>query len=174
MFAAQNPQTQTLYVTNSGSNTVSVVDLAKCNILRPTGCAHGWPLITVGNQPLGLAVDAATNAIYVANAGDGTVSVINGATCDASNTSGCRRKPTTVRAGAFAYAVAVDPVTNAVFIANQDATPGTVSVIDGNSCNASRPAGCAGQPFATVTVGSGPSGIDVNPATNTVYVANTA
>ena len=44
-----------------------------------------------------IAVDQNTDTIYVANAGDNTVSVINGATCNAQNTSGCgqtrRRSP---------------------------------------------------------------------------------
>jgi DNA-binding beta-propeller fold protein YncE len=99
--------------------------------------------------------------------------VINGATCNAGNTSGCDQKPTTVPVGAFDDAVTVDPVTNMVFVTNQDAQPGTVSVIDGNSCTGSHPSGCAHQPFTTTKVGSGPSGIDVNPVTNTIYVANT-
>jgi DNA-binding beta-propeller fold protein YncE len=172
-FAVQNPKTLTLYVTNSGSNTVSVVNMATCNIRHPWGCAKHWPVVDVGSIPLGLAVDEATDTIYVSNAGDSTVSVINGATCNATNTSGCSHQPATVHAGAFADAVAVDPVTNTVFVTNQDASPGTVSVINGNSCNGRHPGGCANQPFATVRVGGGPSGIDVNPATKTIYVANT-
>ena len=36
--------------------------------------------IAVGAEPDGVAVDATTNTIYVANNGDNTVSVINGAT----------------------------------------------------------------------------------------------
>ena len=129
-------------------------------------------MVAVGHLPLGLAVAQATDTVYVANAKDGTVSVINGATCNGGDISGCGRKPTTVPVGAFADAVAVDPVTNMVFVTNQDANPGTVSVIDGNSCNGSHPSGCARQPFATVYVGGGPSGIDVNPLTNSVYVAS--
>ena len=61
-----------------------------------------------------------------------------------------------------------------VFVTNQDAKPGTVSVIDGNSCNGGHPSGCAHQPFTTVDVGGGPSGLGVNPLTDTIYVANTA
>jgi YVTN family beta-propeller protein len=172
-FAAENYRTHTLYVPNSGDGTVSVVNLAGCSSLDVSGCARKSPVIRVGNLPLGLAVDQATNTVYVADAGDNTVSVIDGATCDASDTSGCGQKPATVAVGAFGDAVAVDPVTNTVFVTNQAARPGTVSVIDGNSCNGSHPHGCAQQPLATVTVGGGPSGIAVNPVTGTVYVANT-
>jgi len=123
--------------------------------------------------PLGIAVDQTTDTVYVTNASDGTVSVINGATCNAVNTSGCHQKPATVPVGAFGDAVAVDPASNMVFVTNQDAHPGTVSVIDGNSCTGSHPSGCAHQPFTTVKVGGAPSGIGVNPVTNTIYVANT-
>jgi YVTN family beta-propeller protein len=167
-FAAENYRTHTLYVPDSGDGTVSVVNLTACSALNVSGCAHKSPVIRVGKTPLGIAVDQATNTVYVANADDNTVSVIDGATCDASDTSGCGQRPATVAVGAF-----VDPVTNTVFVTNQGARPGTVSVIDGSSCNGSHSQGCAHQPLATVTVGGGPSGIAVNPVTGTVYVANT-
>lgn len=110
----------------------------------------------------------------MANAGDDTVSVIDGATCNSTEITGCKLRPVTVKVGAFGDDIGVDPVTNMVFVTNQDAEPGTVSVIDGNSCNGMHPAGCKRQPFTTVKVGGGPSGIGVNSLTDTVYVANTA
>ena len=182
--AAQNPTTQTLYVANSNSDTVSVVNMARYNSLTVSGCARKWPTVAVGHNPLGVDVDQATDTIYVANARDGTVSVINGATCNAKNSSGCGQKPATVRAGAFDNSLVVDPVTNTVFVTNMDAgcagppgaacdRPGTVSVIDGHSCNGTHRSGCAHQPFATTKVGGAPSGVGVNPVTNTIYVANT-
>ena len=182
--AAQNPKTQTLYVANSSSDTVSVINMARCNSLIVSGCARKWPTVAVGHNPLGVDVDPATDTIYVANARDGTVSVINGAICNARDTSGCGQKPATVRAGAFDNSLVVDPVTNTVFVTNMDAgcsgppgaacdRPGTVSVIDGHSCNGSHRSGCAHQPFATTKVGGAPSGVGVNPVTNTIYVANT-
>jgi DNA-binding beta-propeller fold protein YncE len=80
----------------------------------------------------------------------------------------------TVPVGLFANALIVDPVTNTVFVTNQGtAGPGTLSVIDGNSCNATNRSGCAAQPEASVNVGDGPSGIGINPVTNTIYVTNT-
>jgi DNA-binding beta-propeller fold protein YncE len=172
--AALDQKTETLYVTNYNAGTVSVLSMARCNSHRIAGCKRTWPVAAVGMNPVGIAVDQATNTVYVTNSGDGTVSVINGATCNGADASGCRRKVATVRVGAFPAAVVVDPVTNMVFVANQDTHPGTVSVIDGSSCQGSRPAGCAHQPFTTTAVGGGPSGVDINPVTDTVYVANAA
>lgn len=173
-FAVENYETHTLYVANSNDNTVSVMNTATCSAVDLSGCKKHAPVVRVGHHLLlGLALDQATNTIYAAEAVDGTVAVINGATCNASDSSGCSQKPATVKVGAFDNALAVDPVTNTVFATNQAASPGTVSVIDGNACNGAHESGCAGQPFATVTVGGGPSGIAVNPKTNTIYVANT-
>lgn len=172
--AALDQKTETLYVTNYNSATVSVLSMARCNSHKTAGCVRNWPVAAVGVNPVGIAVDQATNTIYVTNSGDATVSVINGATCNGDDNSGCRQKAATVRVGAFPAAVVVDPVTNMVFVANQDTRPGTVSVIDGNSCEGSRPAGCAHQPFTTTAVGGGPSGMDINPVTDTIYVANAA
>ena len=62
-------------VTNGGSDTVSVVrdDADPANI--------GWVrTIDVGDVPQGVAVDVAKNMIYVGNAGDRSVSVIDGET----------------------------------------------------------------------------------------------
>lgn len=171
VFAAENYKTHTLYVTNSNDNTVSALNRAACSAQHLAGCRKHAPVVHVGHLPLGLAVDQATDTVYVSDAVDGKVSVINGATCNASDSSGCSQKPATVAVGAFGDAVAVDPVTNTVFVTNQAARPGTVSVIDGNSCNGTHRSGCASQPFATVTVGGGPSGIDFSPRTNTIYVA---
>jgi YVTN family beta-propeller protein len=172
--AAEDYPTHTLYVANSGDNTVSVVNLATCTSGNVSGCARTSPTVTVGNLPLGVAVDEATDTVYVANAVDNTVSVIDGAACNSTDRAGCSNTPVTVPVGAFDNQLAVDPVTNMVFVTDQDASPGTVSVIDGNSCTGSDSTGCASQPFATVAVGGGPSGVGVNPATNTAYVANTA
>jgi DNA-binding beta-propeller fold protein YncE len=171
--AAEDARTQTLYVPNSSDNTVSVVDLRACSSGNVAGCAQAAPVIHVGNLPLGVAVDESTNTVYIANALDDTVSVINGAECDAVDTAGCGERPATVTVGAFDNAVVVDPITHMVFVTNQDASPGSVSVIDGNACTGTHPAGCAGQPLTDVQVGGGASGIGINAATDTVYVANT-
>jgi YVTN family beta-propeller protein len=65
----------------------------------------------------------------------------------------------TIKAGNNPYAVAVNLVTNTVYVANYSS--GNVTVIDGTT-----------DATATVTVGTAPVAVAVNPATNTTYVAN--
>ena len=161
--------TNTIYVANQNDNTVSVINGAACNAIHTSGCSQAAPTVTIGNFAIGLAVDQATNTIYVANAGDNTVSVINGATCNAQVTSGCGQTPPTVAVGAFPSLLAVDQATHTIYVANGD--DNTVSVIDGSTCNGTDSSGCAQTP-PTVAVGSGPEGVAVNEATKTIYVGN--
>jgi serine/threonine-protein kinase len=74
--------------------------------------------VKVGNDPLGVAVDLNTHTAYVANYGDGTVSVIDTANHTVTGT---------IRVGNHLWAVAVDPVTHAAYTADSD---DTVSVIE--------------------------------------------
>ena len=66
-----NPSANTVYVANSGDNTVSVID-GKTNNVTDT--------IKVGKNPSAVSVNPSTDVAYVANRGDNTVSVINGKT----------------------------------------------------------------------------------------------
>ena len=84
-------------------------------------------------------------------------------------TSGCGQTPPTVAVGGFPSLLAVDRVTHTIYVANTDDS--TVSVIDGNTCNGTDASGC-GQTPPTVAVGSGPEGVAVNQATETIYVGN--
>ena len=65
---AVNQVTHTIYVGNSGENTVSVIDGTACNAIHTSGCGQTAATVTVGNNPLGVAIDQATDTIYVANA----------------------------------------------------------------------------------------------------------
>jgi YVTN family beta-propeller protein len=66
---------------------------------------------------------------------------------------------TTVTAGTYPWAVAVNPVTNKIYVANYNSN--NVTMIDG-ATNAK----------TTVPVGSTPQAVAVNPVTNKIYVAN--
>src|SRR5437016_1433994 len=89
---------------------------------RVKGCITVTATIRVGTEPLGVAADAMTNTIYVANAMDGTVSVINGRTNTVT---------ATVDVGGVPVGVAADPKTSTVYVTNS--LDGTVSVINGRT-----------------------------------------
>jgi YVTN family beta-propeller protein len=72
---AVNPQTGFVYVSNAGSNTVSILR----DSANPANI--GWVKdLAVGETPQGVAVDVTRNLIYVGNAGSRTLTVIDGAT----------------------------------------------------------------------------------------------
>ncbi len=162
--AAVNTQTNKIYVTNhcggdptcESPGTVSVID----------GVTNQVATVTVGAVPIAAAVNSATNKIYVANycgtvpncglGTQGTVTVIDGAT----NTT------FSVNVGLSPLAIAVNPVTNKIYVANQcgDAnchSNSTLTVIDGATNNT-----------ATVNAGVIPWSVAVNSVTNKIYVVN--
>jgi YVTN family beta-propeller protein len=175
-----NTTTNKIYVANSGSGTVSVIN----------GATNSATTVTVGTQPCAVGVNTTTNKIYVANYSSGTVSVINGATngvtpvalgdspraIDVNPTTnkiyvanfgsgtvsvidGVTNGVTPVAVGTNPWAVGVNPTTNKIYVSN--AGTGTVSVIDGMTNN-----------VTPVAVGSVPHGLSVNTTTNKIYVAN--
>jgi len=114
----------------------------------PVLCQQVVATITVGNQPIYLAVDEQRNRVYVSNQADNTVSVIDGATNTVVRT---------VRVGRNPDGVAVNPRTNTIYVANLGG--GTLSIIDGNKLTTS-----------TLRLGSSPAKVAVNASTDRVYV----
>jgi YVTN family beta-propeller protein len=168
-WAALDGETHTLYVANFGDNTVSVIDTTTCNAIVTFGCGQTPPTVKVGSGPDGLAVDQQTDSVYVANLYDNTVSVIDGATCNSSITSDCGQAPPTVMVGAGPSIPAVNQATDTVYVPNFN--DNTVSVIEGVTCNATVTSGCGQRP-PTVTVGTNPDAVAVDPYSHTVYVVN--
>jgi DNA-binding beta-propeller fold protein YncE len=172
---AVNEKTDTIYLASSDPDnngqgtTVAVLNGATCNAHVSSGCGQTPQLVTVGNGPDALAVDPATNTIYVANGIDDTISVIDGRHCDGTNRSGCGHAPAVITLSDSPGGIAVDSGTNTVYVT--DGNTGSVSVINGKTCDASVTTGC-GQVPATVAVGSFPDGIAVDDATHTAYVEN--
>jgi YVTN family beta-propeller protein len=168
---AVDQATGTIYVGNAGSDTVSVIDGKTCNATVTSGCKNIPPTITVGSGPDGVAVDQATDTVYVANVNDNTVSVIDGKTYNATVTTGCGQTPSTVAVGVQPAVPAVDQATGTVYVPDSNpGGPASVSVIDGNTCNATVTSGC-GQTPPAIPVGfnTTPFAAAVDAATNTVY-----
>ncbi|MGD0811389.1 MAG: YncE family protein [Acidimicrobiales bacterium] len=181
--AVVDPATHTLYVADGKGNAVSVIDTATCNAQLGMGCAKAVATVHLGPQPVvepgqsgafptAIDLDFATDTVYTANANSDTVSVINGSLCNAAVTTGCARSPRTVTVGLNPVDIRVDQATNSVYVANNgnNGTGDTVSVIDGKICNGTDTSGCIQAP-QSVTIGFGPSGVAVDPVTDTVYAA---
>jgi YVTN family beta-propeller protein len=133
---------QNAYITNSGDNTVSVIDTTSNTVTATIG---------VGINPFGVAVTRDGRKVYVTNGSDNTVSVLSTATNTVTATIG---------AGLTPQGVAVTRDGSTVYVTNQGS--GTVSVIDTASNTVT----------ATIGVGRTPQGVAVTPDGSKVYVAN--
>jgi YVTN family beta-propeller protein len=140
---AVNPTTNRVYVSNNGSNNVSIVDGSTNAVIATT---------PVGSKPMGVAVNPTTNRVYVANQGSNNVSVLDGSS---------NAVIATIAVGTGPIEVAVNPTTNRVYVTNSQSN--TASVIDGASNTV----------IASISFASSPLGIAVNPTTNRVYVITT-
>jgi YVTN family beta-propeller protein len=102
------------YVSNGGSNTVSVLDLVYLRQDRT---------LQVGTQPTGLAVNPTRNEVYVVNAGtssgNGSITVIN---------TDLNRIEATIPLHKLPYFISVDSAGHRAYVANSGSN--TVSVID--------------------------------------------
>jgi DNA-binding beta-propeller fold protein YncE len=174
-----NPRTHTLYVpVGTSSDEIAVANVATCNAEVSTGCGETLGIVHVGEDTEALGVSVKTDTIYApslgipAASGD-TVSVINGATCNGTDHSGCGTAAATATVGYGSYGVAVDDATNTVYVANNQNgfAPGTVSMINEATCNGAHTAGCAG-PFPSVGVGRSPRSVVVDTGTDIVYVTD--
>ena len=150
---AVDAATRTLYATVLDASvapahylgsSVYVIDTAGCNSELRSGCGRRPTIVpNVGDNPVGIAVDPRTHAVYTANLANGeaagSVSVLDGATCNGSVATGCRRTPRVVRTGFGSVDVAVDPASGSVYTANvEDAS---VSVVGRRTCSVDR-TGC--------------------------------
>src|SRR5215472_3805642 len=72
------------YVSNGGSNTVTVIDLRALAVLKT---------VPVGNSPTGLAVNPKNNEIYVVNTRSDNISVIDAETNKVVSTIGVHSTP---------------------------------------------------------------------------------
>jgi DNA-binding beta-propeller fold protein YncE len=176
---AVNPTTNTVYVSEVGKDffsnsldfgdTVSVINGASCNGTDMNGCGQSPTQVTVGPAPWGIAVDPATNSIFVADndggEGPASLSVIRGTTCDGTDTSGCSAAPSAIPGvGRAPNGIAFDASADAVYTANyQNASVSIVSVKDPDASRGSPP---------REAVGSLPGNVALDPSNHTAYVSN--
>jgi DNA-binding beta-propeller fold protein YncE len=169
-----NPTTHTLYTPyGTDFNQVAVDDASTCNAQNSTGCGQtaGLAMVAPFNFALGLSIK--TDTIYAPSLTQNTVTVINGATCNAADHTGCALPAATVKVGPFPTAITVDDTTGTVYVGNDGNgdVPGTLSLISDATCNGSNTSGCSG-PFPTVAIGRSPLYALADEATQTIYVAD--
>jgi len=111
--------------------------------------------LAVGGDPEGIAVNTATNKIYILNPGNGTVTVID------SKSGTIKNIPVGLGySGSCPYCIGVDSRKNKIYVANTISD--TVSVIDGNSDTVQK----------TVPVGRYPTFILVTPNPSEIRLPN--
>lgn len=141
-----DPASGDIYVTNTGSNSVSVFAATNKRLAS----------VPVGTAPRQMAVDDARGYLYVTNFGSRTLSVLR--------TSKPFSVVATITVGANPDSVAVDPDTGEVYVTDSDRGngPGTVSVIASSTWKVVR----------TIDVGRYPSGIAYDPGNGDIYANN--
>jgi YVTN family beta-propeller protein len=140
------------FITNQGSDSVSVVDVATARVVKE---------IAVGKAPAGIAVSAAAGRAYVTNPGDHSVSVIDLASLRLLRTLGpsAHEPEGASRFGRGSVGLAVSP--NGRFVYLSDWFGGRLNLLDAFTL----------EPLTDVAVGVAPAGVTVSPDGRTVWVA---
>ncbi len=139
---AIDPERNLAVVTNSGSNDISIVDLAVGTVLAT---------ISVGTDPQGVAVSSRLGRAVVANRGANSASFIN--LDDLSFV-------TNVAVGTEPTGVAINPERDIAVVTNNASN--TVTLLDVGSTAV----------LSTVTVDQGPIAVAIDPSRNLAAVAN--
>jgi YVTN family beta-propeller protein len=166
--ATVDEATHTLYTPSQFPNILAVIDTSVCNASTTAGCGS-FAQVQVGSYGFAAVFDPQTRTVYVENFSSTSMSVVNGATCNAMNHSGCNQKPPVLATGIDPAPFGYNPAIQTLYVSSQDTN--FAWVLDGSKCNATRTDGCTRNAPTTPT-GTGPSGLDINPNTTTLYVGN--
>lgn len=147
-WLAYDPVNQSFWVA-SPSPSGGCVDLI--NFTSPGWGFNFVTAVPVGADPFGVAVDNATNDVFVTNTGSDNVSVISAST---------DQPITSIDVGPSPYGVAYDWVSNEIYVANGGGN--NVTIISGSSLSV----------VGTVAVGTAPVGVAVDPTSGQVFVAD--
>ena len=147
---AIDQQTDTLYVADSNDNTVAVFNGATCNAETSAGCGQTPAMVPVGGPPVAIFDDPANHTVYIPNAVENDLSMLDTATCNATDLAACpTTPPPTVTVAGNPTVGAVDASTHTVYVTvcgdpNFGCAAGTngVSVFDASTCNATVQSGC--------------------------------
>lgn len=130
------------YITNTGSNTVTVLDVVNMRQDR---------VLAVGADPSGITANPSRHEVYVVNSGSGTVTVIDTRKNTVAATIGVHRQP---------YSIDVDAQGRRAYVANSKSND--VSVIDLRGR----------REIAVIGVGAAPGFSRISPDGNSLVVSN--
>src|SRR5262249_33923461 len=108
---------------------------------------------------------SSTHTLYVGNADDGPISMIDTATCNALQTSGCNQAPSVMVNG---DGMTIDPSNHSVYV--NDANDQIVTVLNGLTCNVSTQSDCSATSVAPFPSNAFPLLPGVDTVTHTLYV----
>jgi YVTN family beta-propeller protein len=134
------------YVTNSGGNTVTVLDVVNVRVDRE---------LVVGQKPVAVAASPTRNEVYVVNSGaadgQGSVSVINAENNTIAGVINVHRQPVSIE---------IDSTGSLAYVANSGSN--TISVLDLK----------ARREIAAIGAGEEPAAARISPDNKTLVVAN--
>ena len=167
---AYDPVNKRMYVTNSGDDTVSVIDTTTNKVIDTNPNTPQIDPIMVGGGPAGIAYDPTNERMYVENRNDKSISVIDTTTNKVIDTNPNTPQIDPIMVGGEPEDIVYDPVNKRIYVANFD--DNTVSVIDTTTnkvidTNPNTPA-----VTDPITVGDAPTGIAYDPVHKMIYVSN--
>ncbi|WP_375496838.1 YncE family protein [uncultured Jatrophihabitans sp.] len=160
-------QTGTAYV-SSDEGTISVVDVAHCNIRRASSCAGPIAELTGPAEAIGVAVYRKTLYVTSGVSGtDGAVSVYDITHCHAGDVAGCGAAVATVPLADIPTGATVDSSTGTLFVGN---TADHIDVLALASCRAADVSGCGSTVVGSIPATDGPVYPTLDARTRTLYV----
>jgi hypothetical protein len=178
-----NPRTKTVYVPDGpAANQVAVINAAACNATDTSGCGQTPAQVNVAKGTFTVAVSPATDTVYASGTGlfipgkgftGQTIAVINGATCDGTDHSGCGHLAATIRAGRAPSGMSVDDHTHTLYAAinTSGGFPASVAVINTATCNGTHTVGCHGL-FPHMPTGATATSTALDTSTGILYVTD--
>ena len=173
-----DPTTRTLYVTDildqngDFGNQIAVLNVANCNAKNTSGCSQSPVALVTTAGSTGnefdiafTALDTQFHTLYVGDGNFGPLSMINTATCNALETSGCSNVSTTTATGLNPV---IDPSNHSVYVSNL--ATASLYVFNGVTCNADNQSDCTAVSVAPLPAGFLPYEADIDPATHSVYL----
>jgi DNA-binding beta-propeller fold protein YncE len=172
---AIDPITHSVYLPLSAVTDIlgytAVIDGSTCNGTNHSGCGQTPQLVQTGSLPAAARFDPTTKTVYVISENSNTLSVIDAASCNGLNLSGCPSTVPALAVGMNSIDLVVNQQTHTIYAASQDTN--TVWMLDASKCNGQRTSGCTD--FAPITIiGAAPIGVVVSAQTGTLYVSNNA